>query len=227
MENKLNHIAIIMDGNGRWAISKGLPTFQGHKSGVDRIEGVVKVGAKHNVNVITVYAFSKENWQRSQEEVSGLLKLVEFFYNTKLKKLIHDNVKVIIMGEDEGLPESTKKLFDDIEMKTKDNDGIILNIAFNYSSRDEIVRAANLAFKEKESLITLDDIEKNLYTAKLPEVDLLIRTSGEQRISNFLLWQLSYSELVFTDVLWPDFDENEFEKCIDIYKNRNRRFGKR
>ncbi len=227
MENKLNHIAIIMDGNGRWAKKKGLPIFQGHKSGVDRIEGVVKVGAKHNVDVITVYAFSKENWQRSQEEVSGLLKLIEVFYKTKLKSLVKDNVKVIIMGEDKGIPASTKKLFDDIEMQTKDNDGIILNVAFNYSSRDEIVRAANMAFKEKKSSITSNDIEQNLYTAKLPDVDLLIRTSGEHRVSNFLLWQISYSEFVFTDVLWPDFNEDEFEKCINIYKNRNRRFGKR
>lgn len=226
MKKKLEHIAIIMDGNGRWAKKNKLKVYNGHKKGVEQIESVLKVANEHDVKYITLYAFSTENWKRDEEEINGLLKLIDKFYKTMFKKLLSNNIKVNIIGRKEGVPKKTQDVLDKIEEESKNNDNITLNIAFNYSSRLEIVDAVNLINKNNKE-ITEEEISKHLYTQNMPDVDLLIRTSGEQRISNFLLWQISYAELKFVNTLWPDFTEKEFEKCIEDYYNRDRRFGGR
>ncbi len=224
----IEHLAVIMDGNGRWAKKHNLPVHKGHKKGSDKLEELCSNVAKHDIKYLTIFAFSTENWKRSTEEINHLFKLIKFFYNNKLNKLVKDNVCVKILGFDEKIPKDIKELFSKMEEKTKDNDGLYLNIAFNYGSRQEIVNSVNNFINDNPNKkITQKDIENNLFTKGIPDVDLLIRTSGEQRVSNFLLWQIAYSEFVFSDVLWPDFDAKELDKCIDIYNKRNRRFGGR
>ncbi len=224
----LKHLAVIMDGNGRWAKSKGLPIHKGHQKGSEKVEELCENAASHGIKHLTIFAFSTENWKRSTEEINHLFKLIKFFYNKKLNKLIKDNVNVKIIGFDENVPDDIKKLFIKMEEKTKFNDGLYLNIAFNYGSKQEIVYSINEFIKKNPGeIISEKDINDNLLTAGTPDVDLLIRTSGEQRISNFLLWQLAYSEFVFSDVFWPDFDADELKKCIEEYYKRNRRFGGR
>ncbi len=225
---EINHLAVIMDGNGRWAKKHNLPTHKGHQKGSEQIEELCENVTKHGIKHLTIFAFSTENWKRSTEEINHLLKLIKFFYSKKLNKLIKDNVNVKILGFDENIPRDIKDLFLKMEEKTKDNDGLYLNIAFNYGSRKEIVNGVNEFIQNNPNkLITEKDINDNLFTKGTPDVDLLIRTSGEQRISNFLLWQIAYSELVFPDVLWPDFGAKELDKCIEEYYKRNRRFGGR
>ncbi len=225
---KINHLAVIMDGNGRWAKSHNLPIHKGHQKGSEKIEELCENVANNGIKYLTIFAFSTENWKRSTEEINHLLKLIKFFYSKKLNKLVKDNVNVKILGFDENVPSDIKDLFLKMEEKTKDNDGLYLNIAFNYGSRKEIVNSVNEFIKNNPNkLITEKDVNENLFTKNMPDVDLLIRTSGEQRISNFLLWQIAYSELVFSDVFWPDFNAEELDKCIEEYYKRNRRFGGR
>ncbi len=225
---KINHLAVIMDGNGRWAKSHNLPIHKGHQKGSEKIEELCENVANNGIKYLTIFAFSTENWKRSTEEINHLLKLIKFFYSKKLNKLVKDNVNVKILGFDENVPSDIKNLFLKMEEKTKDNDGLYLNIAFNYGSRKEIVNSVNEFIKNNPNkLITEKDVNDNLFTKNMPDVDLLIRTSGEQRISNFLLWQIAYSELVFSDVFWPDFNAEELDKCIEEYYKRNRRFGGR
>ncbi len=225
---KINHLAVIMDGNGRWAKSHNLPIHKGHQKGSEKIEELCENVANNGIKYLTIFAFSTENWKRSTEEINHLLKLIKFFYSKKLNKLVKDNVNVKILGFDENVPSDIKDLFLKMEEKTKDNDGLYLNIAFNYGSRKEIVNSVNEFIKNNPNkLITEKDVNDNLFTKNMPDVDLLIRTSGEQRISNFLLWQIAYSELVFSDVFWPDFNAEELDKCIEEYYKRNRRFGGR
>ena len=231
------HVAIIMDGNGRWAKQKGVPRVAGHNAGMKAMKKIVDHSDKLGVEYLTVYAFSTENWKRSVEEVTGIFGLLVKYVNSELKELISKNVKVTVFGDYSMIPEDAKRSLEKTLEKTKNNTGLQFNIALNYGGRDEIRRAV-CAIGEKvkngELLpedITEEVISDHLYTGKLkenvPDPELMIRTSGEIRLSNYLLWQTAYSEFVFTDVLWPDFTPEEYEKCIEEYQSRDRRFGGR
>ena len=220
INNLPNHIAIILDGNGRWAKKRLMPRNYGHKKGVDRLIDISKYCNRIGLKNLTVYAFSTENWKRPKEEVDYLMELFKSNFQRILKKLDED-IKIRVIGEKNNLSEDLLTLIKNVEEKTKDNKGLALNIAFNYGSRDEMVHAFGEVVKNNEE-INKENISKYLYA---PDVDLLIRTSGEERISNFLLWQISYAELYFTDVYWPDFDEKELDKALLAFQNRNRRFG--
>ncbi|NLY82640.1 MAG: isoprenyl transferase [Clostridiales bacterium] len=232
LENNMpKHVAVIMDGNGRWAKKKNLPRVMGHNAGMQAMKRIVIASSQMGIKYLTVYAFSTENWKRSSEEVGGIFNLLVKYVNSELKELNDNNVKVNSIGDYEMVPKSAKDKLEALIDSTKENDGLIFNIAINYGGRAEIVRGVNKLIAEGKVEITENDIANNLYTGNeignIPDPDLLIRTSGEQRISNFLLWQCAYSEFVFTDVLWPDMDKSEFIRLIDIYKNRNRRYGGR
>ena len=226
------HVAIIMDGNGRWAKQKKFPRFRGHIEGVKAVERVADIADKFGIKVLTLFAFSVENWQRPRQEVTMLMKLFGSAFEKKVKKLVNRNIRLRSIGTRNGVPKEVLKSIDKAFAATKDNTGLILNIAFNYGARQEILDAVKKVAEDvKKKKVDIDNIDEKmfsqyLYTAGLPDPDLLIRTSGEQRISNFLLWQLSYSELYFTDKLWPDFDEKEFELAIQEYQKRERRYGK-
>ncbi len=222
------HVAIIMDGNGRWAKNKNMPVSFGHSQGVKRIEDVVKVAIDCEIESVSVYAFSTENWRRSPDEVDHLLKLIFKFYESKAKELYANGVKIKFPGSKTNVPQNVLDLFAKMEDESKDLTNLTLNICFNYGSRQELVDSVNKHIESNPGMeITTDIIQANLYDGLQTDIDLLIRTSGEQRLSNFLLWQLSYSEFVFTDVLWPDFNEESFKKCLEVYASRNRRFGGR
>jgi len=229
--NTLNHLAIIMDGNGRWAKRNNLPRTAGHFKGVEVIRNITIHANKLGIKCLTVYAFSTENWKRSVEEVSYIMSLPKVFFESYLKELMENNVKVIMIGEKDRLPKETRDIMDYAIDKTKNNTGLILNFAVNYGGRDEIVRAAlHFAQDYKEGKVTTlteESFKDYLYTKDLPEVDLLIRTSNEQRLSNYLLYQNAYSEFIFTETLWPDFSPDELDKCIAIYESRKRNFGGR
>ena len=232
------HIAIIMDGNGRWAKAKGVPRVAGHNAGMQAMKEIVKAASQLGVKHLTVYAFSTENWKRSAEEVGGIFKLVVKYVNSELAELHENNVKVKILGDYTAVPKAAVESLEKSLETTKDNTGLQFNIALNYGSRAEIVRAVNLIERDKKTgvldsnlEITEDLISRYLYTGAengdIPDPDLIIRTSGEERLSNFMLWQCAYSEFGFTDVLWPDFTPAEFERMIEAYQNRERRFGGR
>lgn len=225
------HVAIIMDGNGRWAKRQHLTRTQGHTEGIKRVEEVVAVAQKIGIKVLTLFTFSTENWRRPESEISILMSMLTNVLQRKIKMLKENNVRFQVIGREESVPGPVLKAFQTAVHETKDNTGLIVNLAFNYGSRQEIIDAVKkiAAAVEKKSLVIADIDEKTitqfLYTKDLPDPDLLIRTSGEKRISNFLLWQLSYSELYFTDKFWPDFTEEEFEKAIADYQKRERRYG--
>ncbi|ADC48074.1 undecaprenyl pyrophosphate synthetase [Alkalihalophilus pseudofirmus OF4] len=225
------HVAIIMDGNGRWAKQKGLPRIAGHREGMKVVNKIVRRANELGVEVLTLYAFSTENWKRPKTEVDYLMKLPERFLGMELPKLMEENVKVRLMGSLDHLPEHTLRAVNKAVHETKDNTGLILNFALNYGSRFEMVEAMKeIALKVEKGELKPSDIddkviESNLMTADLKDPDLLIRTSGEIRLSNFMLWQVAYSEFWFTDVLWPDFNEEHFTEAISIYQKRARRFG--
>lgn len=231
------HVAIIMDGNGRWAKQRMLPRVAGHNAGMKTMKQIVDHSDKLGVKYLTVYAFSTENWKRSVEEVGGIFKLLVTYVNSELKELIRNNVKVTVLGDYSMIPEDAKASLEKTLEKTKDNTGLQFNIALNYGGRDEIRRAVCSIAQEVEAgrmkpdEITEEVIGSYLWTgahhADVPDPELMIRTSGELRLSNYLLWQLAYSELVFTDVLWPDFTIDEYEKAIIEYQSRDRRFGGR
>ena len=229
--NSLNHLAIIMDGNGRWAKINKLPRTAGHYKGVEVLRNITIYANKLGIKCLTVYAFSTENWKRSKEEVSYIMSLPKIFFASYIKELMDNNVKVMIIGDREKIPVETLKVIDDAIETTKNNTGLILNFAFNYGGRDEIVKAAKqyaLDYKDGKVVdINEDDFSKYLYTKDLPEVDLLIRTGSEMRVSNFLLWQIAYSEFVVIDTLWPDFNNEVLDKCIAEYNGRKRNFGGR
>lgn len=225
------HVAVIMDGNGRWAEKRGLTRIRGHEMGVRRVEESIEFAANSGIKYLTLYAFSKENWQRPKEEVSFLMSLLANYLDQKLKEMISNNIIFNTIGDLEDLPEKiTEKIKKGME-QSKKNTGLMVTIAFSYSSRQEIARACRLiAEKVKEGNLKPNDIKEDLvtehlYTAGIPDPDLLIRTSGEMRISNFLLWQISYAELYFTEKYWPDFDTREFQKALEEYRKRERRFG--
>ena len=224
------HVAIIMDGNRRWAKKNNLNTPQGHKEGAENLKRIAKFANKIGIKYLTVYAFSTENWKRSQEEVGAIMKLLKF-YLLDFFNWSDENIKINVLGKIAELPKDLKDQIHKIEEKTKNNTGLVLNICFNYGGRDEIVTATkNIAQKVLDGELKIEDINEKLfsnylYTANQPDPDLLIRTSGEERISNFLPWQISYSEFVFTDKFWPEYDEQEFLNSIQIYQKRTRRFG--
>lgn len=225
------HVAIIMDGNGRWAKKRLLPRTTGHKIGVERIKDILRVAKKLKIKYITLYAFSTENWKRPKEEVGVLMNLLFTYLKKNLKELNKEDVKLNIFGSIDTIPEKVKKEVENSLEITKNNKSIILNIAIDYGSRAEIVKAVKKITEEiKDNKIKIEDINEEsfknyLFTQNQPDPDLLIRTSGEERLSNFLLYQIAYSEFVFTETLWPDFTEEEFLKTIETYQKRNRRFG--
>ena len=230
VNNLPEHIAIIMDGNRRWAKKNNLNTAQGHKEGAENLKRISKFANKIGIKYLTVYAFSTENWKRSEEEVGAIMKLLKF-YILDFFKSYDENIKVNVIGRIGDLPKDLQKEIRSVEEKTKNNTGLVLNIAFNYGGRDEIVTAVKtITQKVLDGKLKIDDITENeisnsLYTAGQPDPDLLIRTSGEERISNFLPWQISYSEFVFTDKYWPEYSNSDLLESIQIYQKRTRRFG--
>lgn len=225
------HIAIIMDGNGRWAKAKKMPRIKGHYEGMQTVKKITGHASDLGVEYLTLYAFSTENWSRPKDEVNYLMKLPGDFLNTFLPELIAKNVKVETIGFIDDLPEHTKHAVLEAKEKTKDNTGLKLVFALNYGGRKEIISAVQLIAEQyKSGEISLDEINESqfnefLFTKGMPDPELLIRTSGEERLSNFLIWQCSYSEFVFLDEYWPDFTVQSLDKCISIYQNRHRRFG--
>jgi undecaprenyl diphosphate synthase len=230
-EGMPTHVAIIMDGNGRWAAQRGLPRFEGHRRGVEAIRRTVRTAGDLGIRYLTVYSFSAENWRRPAQEVSDLMGLLKRFVRHDLAELHANNIRVRIIGEREGLASDIRLLLDEAEQLTRGNTGLTLVIAFNYGGRQEIVSAMRaLARRVKEgtldpTTIDMDTVEAALDTHGIPDPDLVIRTSGEQRVSNFLTWQTAYSEFVFLPCFWPDFDEATFKSAIDEYCRRDRRFG--
>ena len=232
MEKKVpNHVAIILDGNGRWAKAKGLPRTAGHVQGAKTVEAICEDAYNMGINYLTVYAFSTENWNRPEKEVETLMKLLRDYMKNSLKRAQKNNMCVRVLGDKSRLAEDIRESIETLEEATKDNTGLHFQIAINYGSRDEIKRAVRkLAKKVAEGALLPEDIDEQriaseLDTAGLPDPDLLIRTSGEQRISNYMLWQLAYAEFYFTSVPWPDFNKEELEKAVLAYNNRDRRYG--
>ncbi len=230
-ENLPKHIAIIMDGNRRWAKQKGMPSSFGHKEGAKTLEKIVRYANKIGIKHITVYAFSTENWKRTEEEVSTLMGLFQSYLDEYSKRADSENIKVNIIGSRTGLSEKMENSIEKCMERTKDNTGIIFNIALNYGGRDELLHAIkSIANQIKENQIEIEQITEktisdNLYTKDQPDPDLLIRTSGEIRLSNFLPWQLVYSEFLFIEKYWPDFNEQDLDEAIKVYQHRNRKFG--
>lgn len=225
------HVAIIMDGNGRWATNRGLGRSAGHAAGTEALRDIIRASDDWGIGALTIYAFSTENWARSKEEVSALMGLLLKYFSSEIDELDEKNVRILILGDIDGLPEAQRSAVINAMERTKDNTGLRLNIALNYGGRAELTRAAKqLAQAVKEGALQPEDIteasiEAQLYTAGQPDVDLLIRTSGEQRTSNFLPWQTAYAEMVFDPTLWPDFDRAQYLKDLRIYASRDRRFG--
>ncbi|MFS1513167.1 isoprenyl transferase [Chengkuizengella sp. SCS-71B] len=230
-KNIPKHVAIIMDGNGRWAKKQGLPRVMGHHAGMKNVRSITIAANNMGIDVLTLYAFSTENWKRPKDEVDFLMKLPEEFFPMMIDELIENNIQIKMIGNKEGLPDYTLKSIEKAIELTKYNTGLILNFALNYGSRNEILQGFNRLIhaihlgEVNEKEITEETFSSFLHTSGLPDPDLLIRTSGELRISNFMLWQLAYSELWFTDAYWPEFDEDQFVKAIVEYQNRARRYG--
>ena len=225
------HVAIIMDGNGRWAKKRLLPRVAGHREGVEAVRRVAKAARNMGIEALTLYAFSSENWRRPEDEITDLMGLLRRFLRDHLNEIVADNVRLRVIGNVRRFPIDVQTMISDAIDRCGTNTGPLLVIALGYGARAEIVAAARLlAERVRDGAITLDEIDEaaidaELTTAELPPLDLLIRTSGEQRLSNFLLWQAAYAELVFTDVLWPDFDEAELARCLAEFARRERRFG--
>ncbi|WP_281226837.1 isoprenyl transferase [Flavobacterium aquiphilum] len=231
-DNIPKHVAIIMDGNGRWAKQQGFIRTLGHKTGSKSLKKIIKESSDIGIEYLTLYAFSTENWNRPKLEVDTLMKVLINTLKKELKTMLEDNVKMNAIGNLDKLPENAQKQLFEVIEKTKDNTKLTITLALSYGSREELVNAVRIiSDKVKNNIISIDNIDdsiinEHLYTHNLPDVDLLIRTSGEYRISNFLLWQIAYSELYFTDVLWPDFKEKDLHQAIIAYQKRERRFGK-
>lgn len=231
LNKPIKHVAIIMDGNGRWAKERGWPRTRGHKEAFDRIIEIFDYCADYDIKVLSLYAFSTENWKRPKAEISFLFKYLEIFFKREIDRIMKDGTKIIVSGDISKLPEKTRKTTEKAIEMTKNNKGIVLNICLNYGGKEELTRAARLIAEEvKDRKLKLEDIneqvmENHLYTAGLPNVDLMIRTSGEIRTSNFLPWQIAYAEYVFTPVYFPDFKRKEFVDCLIEFNKRNRRYG--
>jgi len=219
------HVGIIMDGNGRWAQRRGLPRIEGHREGAKVTEEIVIAASEMGIKYLSLYAFSTENWKRPKKEVNFLFHLMYEYVKSKLSLFLENNVRFRAMGRLWELPDYLQEGFKEIEERTAHCDGMVAVFAVNYGGKQEILDAVNRAIKAGEKEITEEVLRKYLYIPELPDLDLLIRTSGELRISNFLLWQSAYTELWFTETLWPDFTEEEFKKAIEDFKRRERRFG--
>ncbi len=225
------HVAIIMDGNGRWAKKRGLPRVAGHRAGMKRVKEITKACDELGIGYLTLYAFSTENWKRPQEEVNFLMRLPEEFLRRELGELVKKNVRLQLLGDERALPEHTRRAIQEGIDATRENTGLVLSFALNYGGRAELLQAVFQMMQEvkagtfEASTLTEEDIRCRLYTALLPDPDLLIRTSGELRISNFLLWQIAYTELYFTEVCWPDFTKEHLLEAIASYQSRIRRYG--
>ena len=232
MNKQPKHVAIIMDGNGRWANLQGKLRVKGHQQGARTVRDVVEEATNQGIEYLTLYAFSTDNWSRPKDEVNILMKLLVNSLKKEFSRLVRNNIRLQSIGNLDGLPTPVKDELIYVIKKTKNNTGMILTLALNYGGREELTEAMKaIAFKVKNSIINVESIDEtiineHLYTQHLPDVDLLIRTSGEVRISNFLLWQIAYAELYFTDVMWPEFDEYELHQAINSYLKRERRFGK-
>jgi len=226
-----HHVAIIMDGNGRWAAQRGLPRGEGHRRGVEAVRNTVRVATELGIGILTIFSFSSENWSRPRSEILDLMALLRRFIRNDLADLHRNNVRVRVIGERESLDPDIARLLEEAESLTRANTGLVLVVAFNYGARQEIARAVRRLAEDVEAgrlrpeAITEDLLASRLDTSGLPDPDLVIRTSGEQRLSNFLLWQAAYSELVFVPVFWPDFDRATLEGAIAEYRTRERRFG--
>lgn len=227
-EKTPQHIAIIMDGNGRWAKARGLSRSEGHRNGVENLRRILHASVEHGIKYLTIYAFSTENWGRPAHEVSTLMRFLELFISRELNELHKNGVQIRQLGELDRVQPRLQKLIQQACEKTKNNTRIVLNVAFNYGGRDEIVRAMKKIMQEgiPPEEVTEDLISQYLYTGGQPDPDLIIRTSGELRMSNFLIWQAAYAEFYATPVYWPDFDETELQKALDNFSGRQRRFGK-
>lgn len=225
------HVAIIMDGNGRWAQNRGLPRSAGHAAGTEALRDIIRASDDWGVKALSLYAFSTENWARSKEEVNALMGLLLKYFNSEIDELDQKNVRILILGDIDGLPDAQREAVQKAMDRTKDNTGLMLNIALNYGGRAELTRAARrlaekvAAGELKPDEISEQSVEEMLYTAGIPDVDLLIRTSGEKRTSNFLPWQTAYAEMIFDPMLWPDYDRAHYLKNLREYAARDRRFG--
>jgi undecaprenyl diphosphate synthase len=226
-----SHIAVIMDGNGRWAARRNQPRVAGHRAGAESVRATVETAARLGVSYLTLYAFSTENWKRPRLEVETLMGLLKEFLRRELRTLKRNNIRFQTIGREEGLEHAVRRELDRARRETASNTGMLLIVALNYSGRSEIVEACRRLLKEclaerrDPAGITDDDFERHLFTATIPDPDLLVRTSGEYRLSNYLLWQLAYAELYFTDVLWPDFKREHLYEAVKAYQTRDRRFG--
>ena len=227
-DNDIKHVAIIMDGNRRWAKAHNLPSPAGHKKGVDSLRTITRACDDFGIKYLTVYAFSTENWNRKKEEVDFLMDLVAVTLKNELDDMHKEGVKISFIGDNSKLSDKLQEVTLNAQEKTKNNEGVNLQIALNYGARDEITNAVKQIVSEglKVEDITKDTISMHLYTSDIPDPDILIRTGGEKRISNYLLWQIAYSEIIVVDEFWPDFDKTSFERCLDEYARRQRRFGK-
>jgi undecaprenyl diphosphate synthase len=221
--NQLNHVAIIMDGNGRWGLKKKKSRNFGHLRGLKAVEEVIKAAIKNKIPYLTLYTFSTENWRRPKKEINFLFDLIRSSLSKNLKKIIKKGIKVNIIGKKEGLPNDINKVITLIKKKTKSNKSITLNLALNYGSKEEIINAIKKIKNIKA--VTIKDFEKNLYTKNIPDPDILIRTGGTKRLSNFLLWQSAYTEIFFIKQLWPDFNEKSFNEIIKSYYKIKRNYG--
>lgn len=227
-DTNLKHVAIIMDGNRRWAKEKNLPSAVGHKKGVEALKKTLRACNDFGIKYLTAYAFSTENWNRKQEEVDFLMELVALTLTNELEEMHKENVQIRFIGDLTRFSDKLQKILANSIETTKNNTGVVLQIALNYGSRTEITNAVKLIVKQelKPEDITEETIAKNLYTANVPDPDILIRTGGEKRISNYLLWQIAYSEIIVRNEYWPDFDKNILAQCIDEFGKRHRRYGK-
>ena len=223
--NELNHVAIIMDGNGRWGLKKNRSRNYGHLHGIKTVETVIKSSLIKKIPHLTLYAFSTENWKRPDSEINFLFDLIRNSLKKKIKKIIKQGIKVNIIGQRKGLPKDIVEIVKLIEQKTVKNKKITLNLALNYGSKEEIMSAFSNLISKKEKEININNFEKELYTRNIPDPEILIRTGGTKRLSNFLLWQLAYTEIFFIDKLWPDFNENDFNEIIKKFYNIKRNFG--
>ena len=223
--NPANHVAIIMDGNGRWALNRRKSRNYGHQQGLRTIEKIVDYSIKKKISYLTLFTFSSENWKRPRKEVNFLFKLLENYFKKNLLKVIRNGIKVKIIGNKSKLASNLRKIIKLAENKTKKNKKISLQLALNYGSKDEIINSLKNIIKRKQK-ITTRNFEQNLYTAGFPDPDILIRTGGKKRLSNFLLWQMAYTEIFFIDKMWPDFNKNDLKKILNKFRNIKRNFGK-
>ena len=219
------HVAFIMDGNGRWAKKRLMPRSYGHKMAVENVTEVVEYCFSKGIKYISLFAFSTENWNRSKEEIDALFDLLRKYFTVKIKQLLKEGVRLTVMGDLSRLPEDVRKDLEAAIAQTQQNDKFILNVGINYGGRDEILRACNKLVAQGKNAVTEADFRSALYTADIPDPDLVVRTSGEVRISNFMIYQMAYSELYFPKTLWPDFHKKDVDRCLKVYAKRNRRFG--